>query len=97
MYYAHILSELTIMTLQVLYLVLLLLHLHSDMLASATTSIVLYTDDACQDIYVIVQTDTRAGDGHCGEANGTNSASPIMIDLGCSGIECLLSASHGND
>ena len=85
------------MALQVLCFVLLLFHLHSDILVSATTSVVFYTDDACQDIYIIVQTDTRAGNGDCGEANGTNSASPNIIDHGCSGIKRPLPASNGND
>lgn len=85
------------MALQILCFVFLLLHIHSDILVHATTSIVFYTDDACQDIYIIVQTDTRAGNGDCGEANGTNSASPNIIDHGCSGTKRLLSASNGND
>lgn len=77
------------MALQFLCCVFLLLHLQNSILISATTSVVFYTDDACQDIDIIVQTDTKAGNGDCGVANGTNSASPNFIDHGCYGIKHL--------
>ena len=65
----------------------LLLLLYKDIIVSATTIFHVYTDATCKNLYATVQTDTSAGNGLCGEfATSLNSASPVSVDDGCSGI-----------
>lgn len=65
----------------------LLLLLYKDIIVSATTIFHVYTDASCKALYATVETDTRAGNGQCGEfTTSLNSASSGFIDDGCSGI-----------
>ena len=67
-------------------LLLLLLRLDKDIVVSATTTVLFYTDASCKTPYATVQTDTDAGNGQCGIfPTAINSASSIAIDYGCSG------------
>lgn len=82
------------MALRFLCFIFLLLHLQRSIIVSATTSVVFYTDDTCKDSYFTVRTDTKAGNGSCGEANGANGARISMLDSGCSGTKRLRSVSY---
>lgn len=83
-------------TLRFLCSVVLLLTLERDILVFATTSVVFYTDDACQNSLLTVQTHTAASNGSCGIVDGAKSAKISTLDFGCSGIKALGSVSDEN-
>lgn len=76
-------------TLRFLCVVVLLLNLQRGVIVFATTSVVFYTDDACQDSFITVQTHTAAGNGSCGAVDGAKGAKISTLDFGCSGIKAL--------
>lgn len=73
------------MALQFCYFIPLVLHMYQATITSATTSVHFYTDNECQNLSVIVQTDTNAWNGDCGQVQGIQSVNPSMVDFGCAG------------
>lgn len=65
----------------------LLFLLYKDIIVSAATIFLVYTDASCKTLYATVETDTSAGNGQCGEfGTSLDSASSAFVDDGCSGI-----------